>query len=90
VLRQAESLHYLGRRQELVDLLLAHQEQLERLADPSLAGPVYFRLGWTYSFLGDRERAGPNVRRAFAVAMESNDQVTMGKATILAAARIES
>ena len=86
VLRQAESLHYLGRRQEIVDLLLAHQERLERLRDPSLEGPFYFRLGWTYSFLGDREHAGPNVMRAVAAATESDDQVTMGKASILAAA----
>ncbi len=84
-LHQAESLHYLGRRQETVDLLIRHHKCLERLHDPTLTGPYHFRLGFTYSFLGDRERASQNVMQAFAAATECNDQATMGRVSVLVA-----
>ncbi|MFQ5946688.1 MAG: tetratricopeptide repeat protein, partial [Anaerolineae bacterium] len=80
VLRQAESLHYLGRRQAIVDFLLEHQERLERLADPSLAGPYFFRLGLTYTFLGNREETTRCAQRALQEAMRCGDKVTMGRA----------
>jgi predicted ATPase len=35
--RQAQSLHFLGRRQQIVELLLAHRERLERVPDRKLA-----------------------------------------------------
>ena len=43
-LRQAEALHFLGRREEIVELLLPHRERLERLGDAALAGQYHFWL----------------------------------------------
>ena len=79
VLRQALSLFLLGRLQEVLDLFLPQQERLERLQDPSLAGPYYFWLSHTYCILGSRERAGENARRAIEAATRCGDVATLGK-----------
>jgi class 3 adenylate cyclase/tetratricopeptide (TPR) repeat protein len=84
-LRQANSLHFLGRRQALVDLLLGHQECLDRLDDHELAGPYHFTLGFAYSFLGNREGASSHIKRAFAAATASNDRAILGKVNVLVA-----
>ncbi|MBI4588589.1 MAG: AAA family ATPase [Candidatus Rokubacteria bacterium] len=83
-LRQARSLHFLGRRREIVELLGQHQGRLERLQDPAVSAEYCFELGFAWSFLGDREQAGRNVMRAFAAAVECGDRAIMGKANILA------
>jgi class 3 adenylate cyclase/tetratricopeptide (TPR) repeat protein len=79
-LRQVEALHFLGRRQEIVDLLLQHQEHLERLGNPSLAGEFYFWLGYAHSWLGNREEAARNLERSLQEATRSRDKAIMGLA----------
>ncbi|MBI3326198.1 MAG: hypothetical protein HYZ81_05800 [Nitrospinae bacterium] len=85
VLRLAHSLHRLGRLQESINLLLRHQEQLEQLEEPSLAGPYYFLLGRGYNLLGDRERATQSLQRAVAEAQRCEDKVTLGKVSYMLA-----
>jgi class 3 adenylate cyclase/tetratricopeptide (TPR) repeat protein len=79
-LRQAEALHFLGRREEIVDLLLPHQERLDRLEDHSLAGQYYFWLGYAHSWLGNREEATRNLERSLEEATRSRDKAIMGLA----------
>lgn len=80
VLREAHSLYFLGRFPESLDLLLGQRERVERLRDPSVAGPYYFWLGYTYSHLGDHEQAAGAARRAIEEASGRGDPATMGKA----------
>lgn len=79
-IRQAESLHWSGRRQELVDLLLGQQERLERLRDPSLAGLYSCGLGRAYTFLGKRESAAQSLQRALEEGTRCGDVVIIGRA----------
>jgi predicted ATPase len=46
-LRLVHSLYFLGRFQETLDTLLQQRESLERLEDPTLAGPYYCWLSHT-------------------------------------------
>jgi len=85
LLRQGFSLTALGRVQEVLDLLLPHQERIDRLGDRALAGRYYFLVGRTYSFLGQYERAAQNAERAIAEARQCDDEATMGKAHSLLA-----
>ncbi len=77
--RQAESLHFLGRRQEIMDLLLRHQERIEQLGDPSLAGQYYFWLGWAHAWLGHRAEATQTLSRSLQEATRSGDEALMGR-----------
>ncbi len=79
VLRRAESLHFLGRRQEIVDVLLRHQDRLERLRDPSLAGRFYFWLGFAHAWLGHRAEATQGLRRSLKEATQAGDEAIMGR-----------
>jgi tetratricopeptide (TPR) repeat protein len=78
-LRQVEALHFLGRRQEIVDLLLPHRDRLERLGDSSLAGQYYFWLGWAHAWLGHRAEAAENLSRSLTEATRSGDEALMGR-----------
>jgi len=80
VLRLAHSLYFLGRFQETLDLLLQQQARLERLQEPVLAGPYYFWLSHTYSYMGDQERATQHAQHAITEAARCGDDATMGKA----------
>jgi len=80
ILRLAQAFSFLGRLTETLDLLLPQRESLERLQQPVLAGPYYFRLGRTYSLLGNQAQAVQQTRRALEEAQHCNDIVTMGKA----------
>ncbi len=85
VLRQAGLFHYLGRFEDLVARLGREEDRLERVGDPTLNGPYYFRLGQAHSVLGDRERADQAARRAGDEARQCDDRATMGRAyTVLA------
>jgi class 3 adenylate cyclase/tetratricopeptide (TPR) repeat protein len=77
--RQAESLHFLGRRQEIVDLLLQHQDRLERLREPSLAGQYYFWLGFAHAWLGHRAEAAQSLGRSLEEATRVGDGAVMGR-----------
>src|SRR5438046_5170262 len=52
VLRQNVSLFFIGCFRENLDLLLRHQERVERLGDPTLTGPFFYHLATAYSKLG--------------------------------------
>src|SRR5262249_18347600 len=79
VLRQAYSLFHLGRFQKITELLVPRQELVDGLGDPVLAGPYHFRLGHTYTFLGDHVRAEQSLRRALEEARRCGDAPTMGE-----------
>jgi predicted ATPase/class 3 adenylate cyclase len=79
-LRQAESLHFLGRYQEITKLLLEQRKHFEVTRDPSLAARYFFALGQAYSFLGDPELTAENAQRSIEEAKACGDEVTMGKA----------
>ncbi|HKZ08336.1 MAG TPA: AAA family ATPase [Methylomirabilota bacterium] len=79
-LRQAHSLHFLGRFDEILELLLRQEGELKRLGDHALAGEYYFRLGRTYDVLADHERAVESARRAIDEAERTGDRTVEGKA----------
>jgi tetratricopeptide (TPR) repeat protein len=79
VLRRVESLHFLGRRQEIVDLLLQHRDRLERLGDPALAGQYYFWLGFAHAWLGHRAEAAQTLGRSLEEASRSGDEAITGR-----------
>jgi class 3 adenylate cyclase/tetratricopeptide (TPR) repeat protein len=79
VVREAHSLHFLGRRREIVDLLRGQRERLERLGDPSLAGPYYFWLGYAHAWLGDRTEATQSLGRSLEEATRAGDRALMGR-----------
>jgi tetratricopeptide (TPR) repeat protein len=79
-LRRALSLCFLGRFQEMLDLLLPQREPVERLQDPTLAGPYYFRLGLSCSCLGEYDRATQYAQRGAAEAQGCGDMLTLGEA----------
>jgi tetratricopeptide (TPR) repeat protein len=80
VLRLSRALTALGRLPETLELLLREQGCLERLQEPALAGPYYFRLGHTASLMGDNERAAEGVLRALEAAIQCDDTATMSRA----------
>jgi class 3 adenylate cyclase/tetratricopeptide (TPR) repeat protein len=79
VVRRAEFLHFLGRRQEIVDILLQQQERLERLGDPSLAGQYYFWLGFAHAWLGHRAEASRSLSRSLEEATGFGDEAIVGR-----------
>ncbi|MBI3780319.1 MAG: hypothetical protein HY278_04565 [candidate division NC10 bacterium] len=85
ILRQASPLIYLGRFQEVQELLLRQQQRLEHLQDASLAGHYYFLLGRASLFLGDVEQAVQSAARSITEATRCGDKATMGKAYYLLA-----
>jgi hypothetical protein len=79
VLRRVESLHFLGRRQEMVDLLLQRRDRLERLGDPALAGQYYFWFGFAHAWLGHRAEAAQSLSRSLQEATQAGDEALMGR-----------
>jgi class 3 adenylate cyclase len=57
VLRLAHSFYFLGRFQEMLELLLQQQERLERYHASSLAGPYAFWRSHALSYLGEYEQS---------------------------------
>ena len=82
-IRQADSLFFLGRRQELVNLLHGQRARLEQLDEPLLSGLYYLGLGHAYSFLGARQQAMDSLQRALDEGTTCNDVITMGRAHTL-------
>jgi predicted ATPase len=85
VIRQGESLHCSGRRQELVTLFQHYQDRLARLQTPILAGRYYYWLAFAYIFLGQRVEAGHCVQRALEAGEYAQDAETLGMAHFVAA-----
>jgi class 3 adenylate cyclase/tetratricopeptide (TPR) repeat protein len=79
VVREVQSLHFLGRRKEMIDLLLQHRDRLEGRADRALAGDFYFWLGFAHSWLGHRADAVECLRRSLDDATAVRDEAIMGR-----------
>ncbi len=80
-LQRSLSLCFLGRFQEMLDLLLLQRQQVEHLQDPTRTGPYYFRLGLTCSCLGDYERGSQHAQHAVQEAQGCGDALTLGEAS---------
>jgi DNA-binding SARP family transcriptional activator len=85
VLRQAFFLSTLGRFAEVRELLAGERERLERLGDPALIGPYFFRVGLTHQNLGDFEAAVTGAEQALEAARRAGDGPTAGRALYLRA-----
>jgi class 3 adenylate cyclase/tetratricopeptide (TPR) repeat protein len=79
VLRLAHSLHFLGRFQDTLELLLPQHARVVQLQEPVLAGPYYFWCAHTYNYLGDQEQAAQSAQRALEEGRRCGDDATMGK-----------
>lgn len=79
LVRQAHSLHFLGRRQQIVDLLSRHQGGLERTSDFSLAAEFFFWLGFAHAWLGHREPAVTYLQRSLAQAQQAGNRAIAGR-----------
>lgn len=79
VMRLVNSLYFLGRFGESLDLLLHQQPTVERIDDPEVSGPFHMWLGHTYTHAGDSEGAARAISRATADAHLIDDLATTGK-----------
>ena len=79
ILRQAYSLMPQGRFQEILDLLSAHHDAVERLGDPRVAASCHLLLAQNYMFLGDDTRAVASAERGLAEATRAGDGATTGR-----------
>ena len=79
-LRLTSSLLFLGRFREILDLLGANEERLNRVADARLTGLFHFQAGLVWSFVGDNQRSEAHARKALEASRQSGDEATMGKA----------
>lgn len=77
--RQAYSLHFLGRRQEIVDLLTQQGSKLERVSDRSLCAEYYFWLGFAHAWLGHRKEALLHLNQSLAEANAASDRAIAGR-----------
>ena len=76
----ADSLLPLAAFPETLELFQRHLERLEALGDPALAGPYYFWLAHTFTYLGMQAEAQEYSRKAIEAAREAGDETTEGKA----------
>ena len=80
VLQLAHSFHFLGRFQEMLEILAQQQERLEQLHEPILTGPYAFWRSHALSYLGEYEQSVHWAQRAIEMAQQCGDEATMGKA----------
>jgi DNA-binding SARP family transcriptional activator/KaiC/GvpD/RAD55 family RecA-like ATPase len=73
-------LSLLGRFRQILELLLPLRSRVEALRDPALAGPYFFRLGLTHSYLNDHEHAVAATERAIEEARRAGDEAVIGQA----------
>ena len=79
VLQLVNSLFFLSRFQESLDLLFPYQEHLEQNQDLQSVASYYFWLSATYTYLGNHHLGIPNAQRTITMAQRCDDAVTMGK-----------
>jgi class 3 adenylate cyclase/tetratricopeptide (TPR) repeat protein len=79
LIRQADSLFWAGRHEEIVDLLRGQEKRLVQLPRVPKAGQYYFQLSRAYSFLGQREHARLMSLEALQQAQQTGDKLTMAK-----------
>lgn len=80
VLRTAESLFFLGRFRDGVDLLAAEEKRLAELTDGGLAARYHFWLANLYTRLNAHDPAVEHAWRAVEMAGDAGDAATVGKA----------
>jgi predicted ATPase/class 3 adenylate cyclase len=79
IVREAQSLHFLGRRQEIIDLLQKHRDELERSTNHSLIAEYYFWLGFAHGWLGHRTEADRALRQGLQEAKAARDGAIAGR-----------
>jgi DNA-binding SARP family transcriptional activator len=79
------SLAVLGRFPEILELLLPERDRAERVGDRALASAYFFRLGLTYSYLGQPQHAVTAARRALDEAEHCGSHHASGRACYLLA-----
>jgi len=79
-LQQAFVLSILGRQREILELLEAHADAMQRVPDATLASEYCFRLGLTYFFLGQRGQAQRAAEEALAHGERVGSPEAIGKA----------
>lgn len=84
-LRLGFSLSLLGRFRDILSILGAYRERVDRLDRPDLAGPYHFRVGLTHTYLNEQARAGESGLAALEHARRAGDTTTMGRAHYLLA-----
>ncbi len=80
VLRLADSLYYLGRLPESLEVLEQRASDVESVSDPGVAARYHWLLGRSARLVGDRERGARSLRRAILEARRAGDPATEGKA----------
>jgi tetratricopeptide (TPR) repeat protein len=86
LLRQAFILSLQTRFLDILARLLPYREEVERLGDPALTGPYFFRLGLTSTVLGLHEDGRRFAEWAREAAALVDDRVTLGRAFYVLAA----
>jgi class 3 adenylate cyclase/tetratricopeptide (TPR) repeat protein len=79
LVRQSQSLHFLGRRHEIIDLLTAHDRCLEQANDTSLIAEYYFWLGFAHAWVGHREEAIDHLHKSLERAQEAKNDAIAGR-----------
>jgi DNA-binding SARP family transcriptional activator len=83
LLREARSLFFLGRFDDVMALLQPEQAAFDAAGDPRAAAAYYLRLGSTRTYLGDHAGSSADAERALREARSCRDRATMGKAHFL-------
>jgi DNA-binding SARP family transcriptional activator len=79
LLRKSQTLSVLGRFRDILALLRPEADLVARLDQPALFGAYQFRLGLTYTYLGNQPRAEEAAARAMAAARRAGDETLMGQ-----------
>ena len=74
VIRKGFCLAFMGRSQELVELLERHVRELDCLRRPDLAAPFHFWWAFGLTLLGDQQRAEDHARRSLEYATACGEQ----------------
>jgi DNA-binding SARP family transcriptional activator/class 3 adenylate cyclase len=85
VARLVNSLYFDGRLEEGRDVLIQYRPRVDALADPQIAGEVYFWLGHIFAHVGRDTGAEGFAARAIEEAGRARDETTIGKANIVLA-----
>ncbi|MEM6794944.1 MAG: AAA family ATPase [Acidobacteriota bacterium] len=80
LLQLAESLLPLASFAETLELFQKYRSRLEALQDPKLAGPFYFWLAHTFTYMGLPEETREFADLSIAAAQQCGDEITEGKA----------
>jgi tetratricopeptide (TPR) repeat protein len=79
-IRQGRVLGALGRPREALDLLLPHQDDVERLQEPVRAANYYLHLSGLYNNLGQWQQALQHAHRCLEEASQCGDEAALGGA----------